>query len=309
MILFLGTTPTLQRSMTFARMTADAVNRARRTRHYASGKSINAARVAHTLGQTVLTTGFIGGDVGRLMLADLGSAGIPHDFVQVPISTRICTTVIDQTARTATELVEEPQPVDAALYGDLIQRVNRRLTAANVLVISGSLPPGADPFFYGACLQLADARQVATVLDIRGRELLAALPNQPKIVKPNRSELAQTFDVDLKNESAVLLAMQELIKRGARQVLVSDGPHPALCTDGTSAWRLRPPSITPVSPIGSGDAMAAGLAIAIEQDMDLASAAALAVACGAANALTPDAGHVTQADVERLRKQIVVEAI
>ena len=45
MIVCLGTTPTMQRTMLFDRVEIDAVNRAVEVREYASGKSVNVAKV------------------------------------------------------------------------------------------------------------------------------------------------------------------------------------------------------------------------------------------------------------------------
>jgi len=44
MIITLGTTPTIQRTMTFARLSLDAVNRATSVKQFAAGKSINVIR-------------------------------------------------------------------------------------------------------------------------------------------------------------------------------------------------------------------------------------------------------------------------
>src|SRR2546423_6749529 len=107
MIIFLGTTPAWQRTMTFARLQIDAVNRATEVVEYASGKNINAARVGRTIGEDVIATGLLGGDRGRLIRADLDRAGVAHDFIDVAPETRMCTTGVDRSARTATELLEE----------------------------------------------------------------------------------------------------------------------------------------------------------------------------------------------------------
>src|SRR3954468_17447969 len=111
MIVCLGTTPALQRTMTFDRLRLDAVNRARSVREYASGKSINAARVVTTLGRPVVATGFLGGDSADACRRDLDAAGIAHDFASVAPRTRMCVTVVDGGAGTATELIEEPGAV------------------------------------------------------------------------------------------------------------------------------------------------------------------------------------------------------
>jgi len=309
MIICLGTTPALQRSMTFDRLTIGEVNRSVRSRHYASGKSINAARVIATLGHPVLATGFLGGASGALIHRELERDHIKHDFVDVPPTTRTCVTAIDAAANTATELVEEAAHVEAALYDQLLHRLEQHLAKASVLVLSGSLPSAAPSGFYEACVKMAAAAHVEVILDAKGAELLAALPRHPRLVKPNRQELAQTLDLKLKDDPSTLAAMRQLITSGARQIIITGGPRPVLCADGKFAWRLTPPRIKPISPIGSGDAMAAGLAIAIDQGMDLSAAASFGIACAAANALTPDAGHLDPADVKRLQSQIAAERI
>ena len=142
MILSLGTTPTLQRSMIFERVSFDDVNRALEVREYASGKSPNVARVLRTLGENPLAVGFAGGDRGKFLLDDLARAGVRCDFVSVPAQTRLCTTVIDKSAGTATELVEEHAAVAPAAWAEMDRKLGEVLPAAKFWIFSGSLPPG-----------------------------------------------------------------------------------------------------------------------------------------------------------------------
>ena len=83
MILTLSTTPALQRTMKFADLRVDEVNRAVEVREFASGKGINAARVVHALDKPCVATGILGGDSGRFCRQDMDVAGIGHDFVTV----------------------------------------------------------------------------------------------------------------------------------------------------------------------------------------------------------------------------------
>src|SRR5689334_17346200 len=123
MILCLGTTPTVQRTMTFAKLTIDAVNRAIEVRESASGKSLNVARVLHTLGEDPLATGFLGGDTGQFIREDLSRSGIAHDFVTVRPRTRTCMSVIDQSVGTATELIQESSEVEADAWDRLREKI------------------------------------------------------------------------------------------------------------------------------------------------------------------------------------------
>src|SRR5438874_6446384 len=132
MILCLGTTPALQRTMTFARLSLDAVNRATDVREYASGKSINVARVAHTLGEKVIAAGFLGGDRARAIRNDLDQARIAHDFIDIAAPTRMCVTVINQSSATATELIEEAPAVNRADAQRLLMHLETLLTRAKI---------------------------------------------------------------------------------------------------------------------------------------------------------------------------------
>jgi 1-phosphofructokinase family hexose kinase len=309
MLLCLGTTPVFQRSMVFDRVTPDAVNRARQVWDYASGKSVNVARVLHSLGGDALATGFAGGDRGAAMLRDLDAAGVRHDFVTVDAPTRQCVTVIDRAAGTATELVEESHPVAADDWDRLGTKLDQLLPSADAFILSGSLPPGADDGFYLQCLRRARApRPRVIILDTRGEPLRRALAHDgPFVVKLNRDELAVTVAAEPCTDDEVLRAMRQITPAGGAAVTTS-GAHGILASDSQHrAWRLRPPTVRADSAVGSGDAFAAGLAVATLDGQPLPHACVLAAACGAANAMTPLAGHLRATDVQSLATRVSVE--
>lgn len=307
MILCLGTTPTVQRSMTFARLQVDAVNRAVAVHESASGKSINAARVVNTLGEPVLATGFVGGDTGAFVRRDLDAIGIAHDFITVKPTTRVCVTAIDQAAGTATELIEESKPVEDAAWDALRVKLVELVPRAKVLVLSGTLTPGAPQTFYRECVEAAARSGVRTVLDATGEPLRLALSARPFIIKPNRSEVGRTLGVDVTSDDRFRDAIRRLLAGGPHWAIVTMGGDGAVISDGARFWRLRHPPVRVVSPIGSGDAFSAGLAVGIARGQEVPEAAMLGAGCGAANAMTPSAGHVHLADVERLVRAVTIQ--
>jgi tagatose 6-phosphate kinase len=312
MILCLGTTPVMQRTMVFERVHLDAVNRAAEVRETASGKSINVARVLHLLGEEVVATGFLGGDPGRFIRDDLRTAGVCHDFVTVGPKTRTCVTVIDRGDRdrgggTVTELVEESKEVEKPAWGKLRGRVAEHLPRAKVMVLSGSLTPGAPQDFYGYCVKRATEYAVNTIVDASGEPLRRALPARPLVVKPNRSELARTLDAPIESDAALRDAIRQLVALGPHWVVVTQGKDGAVVSDGDRFWRVRPPRVAAVNPIGSGDALAAGLASAISRGQRLPEACRLGVACGAANAMTLTPADVRPDDVAELLQRVESE--
>lgn len=308
MILCLGTTPALQRVMVFRRLALDGVNRAVTVLDGPAGKSVNVVKVLKALGEQPLAVGFLGGERGRYLRALLEAKGVELDFVTVAAQTRECVTVIDQSAGTHAELIEESPPISPSELAQLETILRRRVAGCRAVVMSGSLARGvaADLYLHGT--RLARAAGALSVIDAEGAALTAALEAEPGLVKPNRGELAATVGGELKDEDTVKSAMRELCGRGARRVVVTAGKEPVLAFDGRRFWRIVPPAITPVNPIGSGDAFTAALVWRLVRGEELGSACAWASATGAANALTLMPGEVEPADMHRLAGQVRVEA-
>lgn len=295
--------------MVFSRLLPGEVNRARETLDGVAGKSVNVAKVLGALGGRPWVLGLVGPRRGALLRQTLEDRGIHCDFVSVTTETRQCVTLIDEATGVVTELVEESRAVEPEAYEQLMRLVRRRLAGCRVAVMSGTIATGGPPDLYARCVRLArDARALA-VVDAAGHALAAALEAHPDLVKPNRAELAATVGRSLPDEASVWSAMREVCERGAGQVVVTAGVRPTLAWNGKQGWRLMPPSIKAVNPIGSGDAFTAGLALRLAQGDDLAEACRWGAAAGAANALTLLAGEVEPADVERLAKVVTVEPV
>jgi tagatose 6-phosphate kinase len=308
MILCLGTTPTVQRSMTFERVGIDAVNRAAEVQEYASGKSPNVARVLRTMGADALEVGFAGGERGRFLLEDLTRAGVRCDFVGVAAQTRLCTTVIDRSNGTATELVEEHAPVPPGAWAEMDRKLHELLPSARMWIFSGSLPAGAPQDFYARWLPLARELGATLILDARGEPLKRALVHAGFIVKLNREELADTLGTPLDSDSALADATRRIAPAGGAAIITL-GSGGAVASDGKHAWRVTGPPVRAISAVGSGDAFAAGLALELMRGAALPEALKLAAACGAANAMTALAGHLHVRDVEELRPAMEVTEV
>jgi len=308
-ILCLGTTPAAQRVMIFHKLTVDAVNRAATTLDGAAGKSVNVAKVLKTLGEYPVATGFLGGDRGQFLRAALAERGVESDFVTVSTRTRQCITVIDESAGTHTELVEESRPVEPADFDKLMAVIRRRVPECRAVVMSGTIVTGGPASLYFDCARLVENAGAISVVDAQGTALIEALKAKPGLVKPNRSELAATVGRELKDDAEVMKAMHELCERGAQQVVVTAGKEPTLAFDGKNFWRVISPRTKAVNPIGSGDAFAAGLVSRLARGDDLGEACRWGAAAGAANALTTIPGEVNRDDIEWLAQKVEVQGI
>jgi len=303
MILCVGTTPTMQRTMVFNRLAIDDVNRAVEVHEHASGKSVNVARVLATLGEAVLAAGFFGGRRGDSLIEDINAAGIPHDFVRMSAQTRLCTTVIDRAAGQATELVEESPAASAAEWESLIAKIDARISSAKAVVFSGTLAGGAPVDFCDRWI----GRGPVIVVDAKGEAMRRVLRSKGRIIaKLNRAEFAETVGERLETDADLYRAMRRLAPADG-WLIVTMGKAGAVGLADEEMIRIESPSVRAVSAIGSGDAFTAGLVAGLGGSVE--NALKLASACGAANALTAFSGQLRREDVDRLLPLVRLEKV
>ncbi len=293
MIVAAGLTPAWQYVLVFEDLRAGEVNRARESRWFASGKAVNVALAARSLGSPSRLISFIGGASGAALAEDLEATGAEAEWVTSGTPTRVCTTLINRTRLETTELVENSAPVTPQELSRYQRVFSTAASTASVVVLSGSLPMETPKTYYrdllesasgSAALAASGSRPARLVLDIRGPELLETLRFRPFLVKPNREELASTMGRLLDDDPALVAAMRELNRGGAEWVLVTSGGSPAWLSGNDRLWRIAPPSgVDVVNPIGCGDCVAAGIAVGLAEGLDIQRCVALGFGAAAAN--------------------------
>ncbi len=313
MILSAGLSPAWQNTLVFDRVRRGEVNRAREAFWTASGKVINAARAVQRLGGggpgSPLCPGIaltlLGGPAGSAIASSLAAENLRLRSVQTRTPTRVCTTVIDRSDGSITELVENAGPIAAAELEEFVAVFGREAPLARAVVLTGSLPAGAPSGTFRSLLASVSA---PAVVDVRGEELLAALELRPFLVKPNREELGKTVGRLVIDEAALREAMADLSRRGAAWVLVSQGRDTVWAHGEGKFYRFRPPEVPAVNPIGSGDCLAAGIAWATAEGASPLEAIRIGIAAGADNASVLLPGDIDRERVVRLSGDVAVEA-
>lgn len=302
MILAAGLTPAWQQIMSFRRLDLGEVNRAAEVHWCASGKAINVGMALAALDVPAHTLSPAGGWSGQAMRAEFAERQLPATWTPTATATRVCTTLLNGADGAATELVENAAALTEAELSHFATRYHDLIGRANFAVLTGSLPTGTPPTFYQALLEQP---KCPVLLDARGPELLAALAGKPRVVKPNREELALTVGRPLTDRAAVLSAMRELIARGAQSVIVTAGNDAVFVMEGTQAWELTPPTVTPVvNPIGCGDCLAAGVAWGLCRGDSLVDAVRLGMAMAADNVTQLLPARLSPARVDALHKAL-----
>jgi tagatose 6-phosphate kinase len=307
MILSAGLTPAWQQILEFSSFRYGEVNRAIAVHWLAQGKALNAGISAHHLGGPSLTLAPLGGPPLAQIDREFELLGIPRRWIVTEAATRMCTTIIDRSTGVMTEMVEngrqlKPEELDAflAAYGE-------QSAKASVAVIAGSLPADTPSSYYRELLKRTPC---PAVLDFRGEGLLACLDLEPLVVKPNREELALTVGSPVENDQQLLDAMRSLNRRGAQWVVITHGAGPVWVTSASNAFRLSALRVEKVvNPLGSGDAMAAGIAWGVRAGREVVEAVKLGIAAAAQNVARLDTGRIDPVLAARQAGEISVEEV
>ena len=303
-IICCGFTPCVQRIIEFDKLQKGQVNRAFRVSIGIGGKGANAARMVTQLGGTPELIGFSGGENGQLLEKMLNCENVTFQHVEAEGETRICQTLVEKGNPEITELVEETPPVSSAEWSKMVALFQSLELSGAVVPISGKLPAGAPTDAYAQLTKMAAERGGRVILDAPGDPLLLALEHKPFIVKINEVELLATFGGD-----DLMSACRKMIQRGAQSVLITRGSQSAFYVDESQTLEIFPPKIDAVNPVGSGDAVTAGMAVELSRGREVDEAVVTGMACGAANALNLLSGWLKLEDVERLRSEVGVEKL
>lgn len=283
MILAAGLTPAWQQILSFDRLATGEVNRARESLWCGSGKVLNVGAALHHLEADARTLCPIGGLTGEQIRDDFARRGIAARWLPIAATTRVCTTLLDESTGTTTELVENSSPLSELELNQYVTAFAEEAKSAKLVVLSGSLPKQTPHDFYR---RLLDHTTAPAIMDVRGRELVECLPLKPLLVKPNCEELAMTVGRSLETEADVIGAMEEVRDMGAQWVIVSGGPDPLLVLGPKGLERLTPPSVRVVNPIGCGDSLTAAIAAKIAAGFEPLEAIRFGVGYAARKAAT-----------------------
>ena len=303
-IICCGFTPCVQRILEFQKLEKGVVNRALKVTIGIGGKGANTARMVKQLGGHPVLVGFAGGVNGTLLEQMLDAEDVGYRHVMVEGETRICQTLVEEGNPETTELVEEMPPLTLDSWDHMMKLFLSLELADAVVPISGKLPGGAPSKAYAQICKLVHERGGRVILDAPGEPLLLALEHKPFMVKINDVELLATVGGD-----NLIEGCRELMRRGAQAVLVTRGSKTAFFVNGSETLEIFPPKINAVNPVGSGDAVTAGLAVALNDGLSIKEALVLGMSCGAANALNLVSGLIKPVDAERLRYEIRTEVV
>ena len=301
--------PAIDKTVDIERMERGGLNRIKRVVLDAGGKGINVSKTIKELGLYTIATGFIGGTAGEVIEKVLKEYGIPTGFVVVDGETRTNMKVVEA-AGEVTELNEPGPIVSEEKINELIQKLEHYASEDTLFVLAGSIPSGMDKTIYKKMIETVHKKGAKVFLDADGELFVNSLEAKPDMIKPNRAELEELFQLDYRaSEQEIISMAQKLIKKGIPFVAVSLGQMGALFVTEDRVIRCAGLSVKANSTVGAGDAMVDALLYGWDKKMSLEERVKMGIAVSAGAVTTIGTKPPTRELVDELYKKVKFEVL
>jgi len=308
MILTVTVNPLIDKTYFVERMQHNAIQRVNNIKQMPGGKGVNVSRMLKTLGTPADTFVVCGGYSGRIFRNMLDREGLKTIAFERKSPTRYSTAVFETGSGRKTVFIEEADKLTFTETQALKDAILKILPRYTYLVLSGSFP-GTHSDFYADLITAGKKHGVITYLDTYGDAFLKGTEAAPFFVKPNRHEFESAFERKLETEADYECAFQFLALKGIELIVITDGAGGFRAFYHNRIFKVAPPAIDEVNPVGSGDAVVAAIVYGLRTEMDTEDMLRLAAAAGCANAAQYSVCYCSRETIRNYLPEIKIEKV
>jgi 1-phosphofructokinase len=298
--------PVLDLTFTVPAIVFNAMSRASGAREDWGGKGFNVSRALRALDVDSVATAFLGGATGRKLEAGLRALGIEVVPIAIAGETRTNVVITEPEGARYVKVNQSGPTVRAAEIDRCLRRVEADARAGEWWALCGSLPPGVPSDFYAQLIAAIRGKGGRVILDASGEPLRAGIAAGPDLVKPNAVEVEALTGAPVTAGEEAAGAVDDLRALGAVDVAISLGEQGLVLAMGAARVWARPPAVKARNPVGAGDALVAGLLLALSRDAAPVEVARWGVASGTAAAQGEGVSVGTWDDVRAIYERVTV---
>jgi len=285
------------------------VNRVLQCEYTPGGKGLNVSKVLRISGADVLAGGFTGGYAGGYIEDKLKEKGINCDFYHVPGESRSCINIWDLETKQQTEYLEPGFEVSPADVNGFLDKYKKQAEEVSLISISGSVPRGVKNDIYKELVDIAISSGKKVILDTSGELLEQGIKAKPTLIKPNTDEIKMLTGKDCLDTDTLIEAAIRIHEDGVAYVVISMGGDGSLLVSKDGVFQAIIPKIQAENTVGCGDAMIAGFALGLSQELREEELLKKASAISAASAMSIKTGFYEPEIMKDIYKDIIIKKI
>jgi 6-phosphofructokinase 2 len=304
-IVTLTLNPCLDKATAVQRVVSEDKLRCEEPTYDPGGGGINVSRAIKKLGGESLAVFTSGGGQGQMLQELLASEGLAMHPVNAHSATRENLIVYE---RSSTHQYRFGMPGGYIREEELQDCLDAVFAQnADIIVGSGSLPPGVANDFYAEFAKRAHTTSAKVIVDTSGAALEAMVGTGVYLLKPNLHELEILSGETFEGEEQMIRVARRMIAENMAQVLViSLGAQGAALVTADEFVQMQPPVVKVVSKVGAGDSMVGGIVYSLAKGDSLRDALRYGIASGTAAVMNPGADLCRKEDVDVLYPRVKV---
>ena len=305
-ILTITLNPTVDKSTVIDHLVPEKKMRCEQPKFEPGGGGINVSRALKRLDLDSLAIFPSGGRTGKLLQELLEKEKVNQQAVEVSAETRenfiVVASASNQQYRFGMPGIEIP----FAEQEEFFIRFEKLNPFPDIIVISGSLPPGMLPEFLIRLVKKGKEKGSKVIVDTSEAALKHVVKEGVFLLKPNLGELGRLIGKDALDNDSADEAAQELIKAGGAEVIVvSLGAQGAYLITKDIKEYINAPTVKKLSTVGTGDSMVAGMVSILAQGGTYSEMVRMGVACGSAATMNSGTQLFKKEDAEKLYKWLM----
>lgn len=301
--------PAIDKTVVIENFTPGAVNRITSLREDAGGKGVNVSKCLKKLGTDTVAVMILAGLTGKRLEAMLNEMKIPMLRIPAEGENRSNLKIIDPVNHTNTDINEPGPKIDEDLLESVKEKLGKSVHKGDIVVLSGSLPKGADKNLYARWTKYFHYRGVSVYLDADGEAMAKGIAATPALIKPNNDELAALLGKEKLTQEEMVAEGQRLLETGIEEVVISLGGEGILFVSKDGCYKADALSVPVKSTVGAGDSVVAAMAYGKEKKLGREEKIRLAVAIGAASVMQDGSQPPEAALVWELAKHVQLKKL
>lgn len=157
----------------------------------------------------------------------------------------------------------------------------KSLNDIELLIISGSLPPGLNEDIYFKIVDICNEKNIPFIVDISSPILKKIINKKPYLIKPNDEEIKNIFGYKTDNEKYIIEAIKEIHNEGAENILLTMGDKGLYFSNKKKIYYCDTYPVKLVSSACSGDSCLASFIAGLKNNLTIEENLKRASATGA----------------------------
>ncbi|WP_417444358.1 1-phosphofructokinase family hexose kinase [Joostella sp.] len=277
-------------------------NRISELKQYPGGKATHIAMALSELKQKNTLLGNWAGTSGTWIKQECQLRDINISGIELEGQNRKCYTFRSPISSfNNTELLEPGPTFKKEDWNPFLEIFKTEASKSSLICVSGSWPKGAPEDGYSKLIDICNTIDKRIIIDCSGAQLKNALTKSFFGIHINEDELKSIY-----NNAPIEVIVKELSPK-INLIAITKGREGLWLYYNGKFVHANVVIDQVISTVGSGDCLTAGIAYAVNNNMNIEDIAKYGVACGAANCLNEDLGILKLEDVENLLPKVKIK--